>query len=130
MAEITARIERAGLSRAEIGRAAGRDASMGTRWAKGQSLPAWDAANRLADALRKLGHPELAGEVLDVWHHYSDPAAPGPESSPLHPRLLADIRKYVEPERQSAVIGAIERELRGEPPTSPGGERRPSRRAE
>lgn len=106
LARVIAAIEATGLTRAEIGRLAGRDGAQGTRWAKGERLPTWPAAKALADAIRPK-EPGLADELLGTWHYYSDPVESEPGSS-IPSEVLRVIRRNYSPRQQREAIEMLE----------------------
>lgn len=120
VAEAITAILDAGLTKSDIARLAGRDASQVSRWAVGSQRPGYETATQLAAGLRPA-HPELAEQLL-VASGYAGPGGEPPVPPLISPSLLASIRREVSPEDQERVIEAIERTLApGGEPTEPGG---------
>lgn len=120
LAAVIAAIEKTGRTKATVGRLAGRDGSAASRWAKGTHLPGWSAVRSLSDAIR-ADSPELADQLLEAWHYYSDPVERGPDST-VPAEVLRVIRRNYPPERQREAIEALE----SLGPERPSGEQSPS----
>ena len=107
-------LKRKGITVPQMSRMAGANRSTIYRWVGGEVAPDYSLVNNLAAKLWGK-HPDLARELVEAsGYAWAEPdEEPEPEPA-ISPRLLAAIRREVDPEDQQRVIDALERTLRGE----------------